>query len=152
MDRQQLNILHILARRWMGSHTYVNSGNMLIMLHVGGIGGFLASCTSHLWGRRLPWTNECNKFQDVGAKEVTSNFPPQPVLDNSPYQCLLVDRPLLTTTAKTGMIWLCWKGIVSDETMSKNDWLVNSSTEAQRDISNIDRICGHAVWLPLRVT
>jgi len=32
----------------MGIHTYVNSGNRLIMLHVGGIGGFLPLCTSHL--------------------------------------------------------------------------------------------------------
>jgi len=51
----------------MGIHTLVNLGNRLIMLHVGGIGGFLPLCTSHLqgwtWNRRLRWTNECNKFQ-----------------------------------------------------------------------------------------
>ena len=35
-----------------GIHTHVNWGNRLIMLHVGGIGGFLLLCTSHLKG----WT------------------------------------------------------------------------------------------------
>jgi len=38
----------------------------------------------------------------------------------------------------------------SDETVSKNDLPVNSSTEAQRDINRIDHILanhGHAVWL-----
>ena len=54
----------------MGIHTHVNSGNRLIMLHVGGISRFLLLCTSHLqgwtWSRRLPWTDVCNKFQDVG--------------------------------------------------------------------------------------
>ena len=34
----------------VGIHTHVNSGNRLIMLHVGGIGGFLPLCTSHLRG------------------------------------------------------------------------------------------------------
>jgi len=46
------------------------------------------------------------------------------------------------------MIWFSRKGIVSDETMSKNDFPVNSSTEAQRDINKIDRILAnhdHAV-------
>ena len=36
----------------MGIHTYVNLGNRLIMLHVGGICGFLSPYTSHLQG----WT------------------------------------------------------------------------------------------------
>jgi len=46
------------------------------------------------------------------------------------------------------MMWLCRKGTVSDETISKNDLPVNSSTEAQRDINKIDPILanhGHAV-------
>jgi len=60
-------------------------------------------------------------FEKCGAKKITSNFPPQQVIDNSPYHCLQVDRPLSTCILKTGMIWLCRKGIVSDETMSKND-------------------------------
>ena len=34
----------------IGIHTHVNSGNRLMMLHVGGIGGFLPPCTSHLQG------------------------------------------------------------------------------------------------------
>ena len=34
----------------MGIHTHVNSGNRLIMLCVGGIGGLLPLCTSHLQG------------------------------------------------------------------------------------------------------
>ena len=89
-------------------------------------------------------------FKNWRAKKITSNFPPQPVivLDNSPYHCLQVDRPLSTCIVKTGMIWLSRKGIVSDETLSKNDLPVNSSTEAQRDINKIDRILanhGHAV-------
>ena len=60
-------------------------------------------------------------FKKLGVKKLTSNFPFQPVivLDNSPYHCLQVDRPLSTCTVKTGMIWLCRKGIVSDETISK---------------------------------
>jgi len=46
------------------------------------------------------------------------------------------------------MMWLCKKGIVSDETMSKNYIPVNSSTKAHRDINKIDSILvnhGHAV-------
>ena len=121
----------------MGIHTYVNSGNRLVMLHVGEIGGFLPLCTSHLqgctWSRRLPWTNECNKFRLLGSQE-PSNFPPQPVivLDNSPCHCLQVDSPLSTCIVKAGMVWLGRKGIVSDETMGKNDLPVNSSTEVPK--------------------
>jgi len=89
----------------------------------------------------------------VGSKKLTSNFPSQPVivLDNSPCHCLQVDRPLSTCIVQTGMMWLSRKGIVSDETMSKNYLTVNSSTEAQRDINKIDRMLanhGHAVRLP----
>jgi len=91
-------------------------------------------------------------FEKWGAKKLISNFPPLPatVLDNSPYFCLQVDRPLSTCTVNTGMTWQCRKGIVS-ETMHKNDLTVNSSTEAQRDTNTIDRILdnhGHAVRLP----
>ena len=37
-----------------------------------------------------------------GAKKLTSNFPSEPVIviDNSPYHCLLVDRPLSTCIVK----------------------------------------------------
>jgi len=35
---------------FIGIHTHVNSGNRLIMLHVGGTGGFLPLCASHLQG------------------------------------------------------------------------------------------------------
>jgi len=92
-------------------------------------------------------------FKKWGAKKLTSSSPPQPVsvLDNSPYHCQRVDRPLSTCVVKTGMIWLCRKGVVSDETMSNNDLPVNSSTEAQRDVNKIDCILanhGHAVRLP----
>ena len=92
-------------------------------------------------------------FKKWGAKKQTSNSPSQLVivLVNFPCYCLQVDRPLSTCMVKTGMIWLCRKGIVSDETLSKNDLPVNFSTEAQRDINKIDRILanhGHAVWLP----
>ena len=34
----------------MGIHIHVNSGNSLIMLHVGKIGGFIPLCTCHLQG------------------------------------------------------------------------------------------------------
>jgi len=85
-----------------------------------------------------------------GAKKQTSKFPSQLVivLDNFPCHCLQVDRPLSTCIVKTGMIWLGRKGIVSDETLSKNDLPVKSSTEAQKDINKIDHIQannGHAV-------
>ena len=113
-----------------------------MMLHVGGIDGFLPLCTSHLQSRRLPWTNECKKSREVGSQEMDSNFPSQLVivLDNFPFRCFQVDRPLSTCIVKTGMIWLSRKGIVSDETLSKNDLPVNSSTEAQKDINKIDHI------------
>jgi len=92
-------------------------------------------------------------FEKWGAKKLTSNFSSQPVivLDNSPCHCLQVDRPLSTCIVQTGMMWLSRKGIVSDETMSKNDLPFNSSTEAQRDINKIDHTQanhGHAVRLP----
>ena len=88
-----------------------------------------------------------------GSKKLTSNLPPQPVivLDNSPCHSFQVDRPLSTCIVQTGMMWPCRKGIVSDETMSKNYLPVNSSTEAQSGINKIDRILanhGHAVQLP----
>ena len=34
----------------IGNHTHVNSEYRLMMLHVGGTGGFLPPCTSHLQG------------------------------------------------------------------------------------------------------
>ena len=45
-------------------------------------------------------------FEKWGAKKLTSNFPPQPVivLDNSSYHCLQVDRPLSTCIVKAGML------------------------------------------------
>ena len=52
---------------------------------------------------------------------------------------------------KKDMIWLGRKGIVSDETLSKNDLPVKSSTEAQKDINKIDHILanhGRAVRMP----
>jgi len=53
-------------------------------------------------------TNATN-FKKREAKKLTSNFPPQPVivLDNSPYHCLQLDRPLSTCVVNTGMIRLC---------------------------------------------
>jgi len=63
-----------------------------------------------------------------------SNFPSELdiVLDNFPCHCLQFDRPLSTCIVKSCMIWLGRKGIVSDETLSKNGLPVNSSTEAQK--------------------
>jgi hypothetical protein len=92
-------------------------------------------------------------FRKWGAKKLTSNFPHKPIifLDNSPYNCVQVDRPLSACIVKTGMIWLCWKGMVSDDTLSENDLPVNSSAEAPRYINQIDCILadnGHAVRLP----
>jgi len=45
-------------------------------------------------------------FEKWGVKKLTSNLPllPVVVLDNSPYHCLQVDRPLSTCIVKTGMI------------------------------------------------
>ena len=62
-------------------------------------------------------------FEKWRAKKLTSDFPSQPVivLDNSLHHCLHIDRPLSTCIVKTGMIWFRKKGIVSDETLSKND-------------------------------
>ena len=62
-------------------------------------------------------------FEKWGAKKLTSDFPSQPVivLDNSLHHCLHVDRPLSTCILKIGLIWLGKKGIVSDETLSKNN-------------------------------
>jgi hypothetical protein len=94
--------------------------------------------------------NNATNFEKWGAKKLTSNCTPWPVivLDNSPCHCVQVNRPLSTCIVKTVMIWLCRKGVVSDETMSKSDLPGNSSTEAQRYINQIDRILannGHAV-------
>jgi hypothetical protein len=95
-------------------------------------------------------------FKNWRAKNVTSNFLPQPVivLDNFHYHSLQVDRLLFNLRSKTGMIWLSRKGIVSDEILTKNDLPVNSSTEAQRHINKIDCILanhGYAVRLPVYV-
>jgi len=91
-------------------------------------------------------------FEKWGSKKLTSNIPSHPViLDNFSYYCLEVDRPLSTCIVKSGMIQLCGKGIVYDETLSKSDLPINSSTEAQRDINKSDHILanhGHAVRLP----
>jgi len=92
-------------------------------------------------------------YEKWGAKKLTSNFPPHSliVLGNSPYHFLQVDRRLSICIIKTSMIWFGRKGIVSDETLSKNDLPVNSFTEAQRDINKTDCILanhGHAVQLP----
>jgi hypothetical protein len=108
--------------------------------------GLLEEADHHL---QLSATN----FKKWGAKKLTSNFPSQPVifLDSSPYHCAQVDRPLSTCMVKTGVIWLCRKGIVSDDIMSKNDLPVNSSTEARRYINQIDSILAnndHSVRLP----
>jgi hypothetical protein len=52
-------------------------------------------------------------FEKRGAKKLAYNNAPQPVivLDNSPYHCLQIDRPLSTCIVNTGMIWLRRKGI-----------------------------------------
>jgi len=109
---------------------------------------YKAGCKAGDYHGQMNATN----FEKWGAKKLSSNFLPQPVifLDNSPYHSLQVDRPLSTCIVKTGMMWLARKGIVSDETLSVNDLPVNSSTEAQRDINRFDRILanhGHAVQL-----
>jgi len=133
----------------MGLLTHVNSGNRLIMLRVGELLDFFL-CSHLIYKAGLEagdYHGQMNatNFEKWGAKKLTQ---PVIVVDNSPYHCLQVDRPLSTSIVKTGMIWLCRKGIVSDETISKNDLPVNSSTEAQRDINKLDRILAnhdHAV-------
>ena len=140
----------------IGIHTHVNWGNQAY--NAACRGNWWISSSVHISFTRLDgeagdYHGQMNatNFEKWGAKKITPNFPPQPVIDNSPYHCLHVDRRLSTCTVKWGMIWLCRKGIVSDETMSKNDLPVNSSTEAQRDINKIDCILanhGHVVQLP----
>jgi len=139
----------------MGIHTHVNSWNRLIMLHVGELLDFflhahhIYKAGLQAWDFRGQMT--ATDFEKWGAEKLT-----QPVLvpDDSPCHCLQVDRPMSTCIVKTGMIWLCRKGVVSDETISKNDLPVNSSTAAQREINRIDRILanhGQAVQLLLYV-
>ena len=105
----------------MGIHTHVNMGNRLIMLHVGELVNFFL-CAHLIYKTGLEagdYHGQMNSidFEKWGSKKLTSNFPLQPViLDNSAYRCLQVDRPLSACIVKTGMIWLCRNGIVSDET------------------------------------
>ena len=156
MDRQQLNILHVLKRRWSNGHPYSSELGKQAYNAAYRVDFFLCAHLIYKAGLEAgDYHGQMNatNFEKWEAKKLTSNFPPQPVivLDNSPYQWLQVDRPLSTCIVKTGMIWLCRKGIVSDETMSKNDLPIKSSTEAQRDINKIDRILanqGHEVRLP----
>ena len=135
----------------MGIHTHVNSGKQAY--NAAGRGNWWIFSSAYLIykagleaGDDHGQMNATN-FEKWGAKKITFNFPPQPViiLDNSPYQWLQVDRPPSICIVKTGVIWLCRKGIVSDETVSKNDLPFNSSTEAQRDIDKIDRILANHV-------
>jgi len=90
---------------------------------------YKARCKAGDYHGQLNATN----FEKCRAKKLTSNLPPQPVivLNNSPYHSLQVDRPISMCVIKTGMIWRGRKGIMSDETLSKNDLIVDSSTEAQ---------------------
>ena len=81
----------------IGIHTHVNWGNRLIMLHIGGIGGFLALCIYKARWKAIDYHGQMNatNFKNWRAKKITWNFLPQPVivLDNSPYHYLQVDRP-----------------------------------------------------------
>jgi len=53
MDRQRISISQMLARRFSHGHPYSRElRTRLILLHVGGTGGFLPPCKSHLQG----WT------------------------------------------------------------------------------------------------
>jgi len=121
-------------------------------------GSWWISSSMHISFTRLDLKQETTmgkwmqQISSLGAKKLTSNFPPQPVivLVNSTYHCLQVDRPLSTCIVKTDMIWLSRKSIVSDETISKNDLPVNSSTEAQTAGMHLQRLLQFTkdlVWL-----
>jgi len=157
MDRQQLNISQLLAKMWSHGQPYsCELGKQAY--NAACRGNWWSSSSMHISFTRLDLKQETTtdiwmqQISRSGKRRTLLPTPPQPVvLDNSPYHCLQVDRPLSTCIAKTGIIWLCRKSIVSDETMSKNDLPVNSSIEMQRDINKIYCILAnhsHAVWLP----
>lgn len=61
-------------------------------------------------------------FEKWVVKKLIPSPPPQSVidLDNSPYHCLLIDKPPSAYTVKADMIsWLCKKGMNCNETMWK---------------------------------
>ena len=154
MDRQQLNILQMLPRRWSHGHPYSSELGKQAY-NVACRGNWWISSYVHISFTRLDLKQKTTVdkwMQQILRSGEPRNFPTQPViLDNFPYHCLQVDRPLSTCIVKTSMIWLCRKGTGFDETMSKNDLAVNSSTEFQRDINKIDCILayhGRAVRLP----
>ena len=126
MVRQHLNILQLLARRRSHRHPYsCELGKQAY--NEACKGNWWISSTLHVSFIRVDYHTQINatNFERWGVKKLSFNFPPQPVivLDNSPYHCLQVDRPLSTCIVKTGMIWLSKKGIGSYETMSKSDLL-----------------------------
>jgi len=132
----------------MGIHTHMNSGQGLYCCVYGELVDFFLH--AYLIYKAGLETGDYHGQMNATNFE---NFPSQPVIviDNSPCHCFQVDRLLSTCIVQTGMMLPCRKGIVSDETMSKNYLPVNSSTEAQRDTNKIDHILanhGHAVRLP----
>jgi transposase len=97
----------------MGIQTNVNSGNRLIMLHVGGINGFVPNSqlvykAGSVAGDYHGQMNSANFEKWVVGKLVPS-LPPHAViaLDDSPYHCIQVDKPPSAYTLKSDMIsWL----------------------------------------------
>jgi hypothetical protein len=112
----------------MGVQTNVNSGNRLIMLHVGGINGFLPNAA--LIYKAGSVTGDYNgqmyveNFEKWAVEKLIPDLPAKSVIviDNAPYKCLQIDKPPSAYAIKTDMIsWLRKKGVNCNETMRKNE-------------------------------
>jgi hypothetical protein len=111
----------------MGIQMNVNSGNRLIMLHVGGINGFVPN--SHLVYRAGSATGDYHgqmnsaNFEKWVVEKLVPNLTPHAVivLDNAPYQCIPIDKPPSAYALKSNMIsWLRNSGVDCNETMCKD--------------------------------
>jgi hypothetical protein len=119
----------------MGIQANVNSGNRLIMLHVGGINGFVpnaqlvykaGSATGNYHGQM----NSAN-FENWVVKKLVPNLSPHAVivLDNAPYHCIQVDKPPLAYALESDMIsWLHNKGVNCNATMCAGIAFTNSDS------------------------
>jgi hypothetical protein len=90
----------------MGVQANVNSGNRLIILHVGGINVFLPNAA--LIYETGSATRDCHgqmnaaNFDKWPVEILSPNLPAQSVtvLDNAPYPCLQIDKPPSTYAIK----------------------------------------------------
>jgi hypothetical protein len=134
----------------------VNSGNRLIMLHVGGINGFLpnaaliykaGSAVGHCNGQM----NAAN-FEKWTVEKLIPSLPAQSVivLDNAPYHCLQIDEPPSAYAIKADIIsWLGKNGVSCNETMRKSElFYLILPLKPKENIYKIDHILkkyGHTV-------